>query len=111
MDNRFDFKKIGKRMPYTVPEGIFDEMRENVLKETARSTATSRRRWPSVRTIVMTAAASIAAAIILPTAFKGPHTDSTAAGFDSVERAFANLSSEDQAYMLEIYSEDIFINQ
>ena len=54
---------------------------------------------------------AIAAAIILPTAFKGPHTDSTAAGFDSVERAFANLSSEDQAYMLEIYSEDIFINQ
>lgn len=44
MDNRFDFNKIGKRMPYTVPEGIFDEMRENVLKETARSTAASRRR-------------------------------------------------------------------
>ena len=28
-----------------------------------------------------------------------------------VEQAFANLSLEDQAYMLEIYQDDIFMNE
>ena len=30
MDNRFDFDKIGKRMPYTVPDGFFDELERSV---------------------------------------------------------------------------------
>ena len=32
-------------------------------------------------------------------------------GMDDVEQAFAELSSADQAYLLEVYDEDIFLNQ
>ena len=31
--------------------------------------------------------------------------------FSHVEQAFANLSQEDQAYMLAVYQEDIFMNE
>ena len=30
MEQKFDFDKIGKRMPYTVPYGTFDEIEHNV---------------------------------------------------------------------------------
>ena len=31
--------------------------------------------------------------------------------FSHVERAFANLSQEDQTYLLAVYQEDIFMNE
>ena len=30
MEKGFDFNKIGKRMPYQVPDGFFDQLEENV---------------------------------------------------------------------------------
>ena len=47
----------------------------------------------------------------MPLVLNGHHEPSPAYTMESVEQAFANLNSEDQAYMLEIYNEDIFINQ
>ena len=32
MKQTFDFKQIGKRMPYRVPNGFFQEMERNVLE-------------------------------------------------------------------------------
>lgn len=31
MDTDFDFNQIGKRMPYTTPEGFFAQMEANIL--------------------------------------------------------------------------------
>ena len=42
-----------------------------------------------------------------PEASPKEETDS----FSHVERAFANLSQEDQAYLLAVYQEDIFMNE
>lgn len=33
MEKNFDFNKIGKRMPYTVPEGFFDEMERDIMQQ------------------------------------------------------------------------------
>lgn len=33
MQEPFDFDKVGKRMPYTVPDGFFDQMEANIMKE------------------------------------------------------------------------------
>lgn len=33
MEKDFDFRQIGKRMPYKTPEGFFDEMETNIWKE------------------------------------------------------------------------------
>lgn len=111
MDNRFDFDKIGKRMPYTVPDGFFDELERSVRSGIAAKPAAAPRRKALMRHIMTAAAASVAAVIALPLLLNGHHEPGPAYTMESVEQAFANLNSEDQAYMLEIYSEDIFINQ
>lgn len=33
----FDFDKVGKRMPYTVPDDFFTEMENNIWKEVKKS--------------------------------------------------------------------------
>lgn len=30
---KFDFGKVGKRMPYSTPEGFFKEMEANILEQ------------------------------------------------------------------------------
>lgn len=32
MESNFDFNKIGKRMPYTTPDGFFDSLETDILK-------------------------------------------------------------------------------
>lgn len=39
MKQTFDFKQIGKRMPYRVPNGFFQEMEHNVLDAVAEKAA------------------------------------------------------------------------
>ena len=39
MEQNYDFSHIGKQMPYTVPDGFFDELEENVMKELKESSA------------------------------------------------------------------------
>ena len=39
MKQTFDFKQIGKRMPYRVPNGFFQEMEYNVLDAVAEKAA------------------------------------------------------------------------
>lgn len=111
MDNRFDFDKTGKRMPYTVPDGFFDELERNVRRQTAPRPTTSAKRKPLFRHVAMLAAASAAAAIALPMVFSYRPAPQPAYTMENVEQAFADLSGEDQAYILEVYNEDIFINQ
>ena len=52
-------------------------------------------------------AASIALLLVFHPFSPKEETDS----FSHVERAFANLSQEDQAYLLAVYQEDIFMNE
>ncbi|MCS3018606.1 hypothetical protein NXU95_21775 [Phocaeicola vulgatus] len=34
MEKEFDFKNIGKRMPYRTPDGFFGKMQKQVLERT-----------------------------------------------------------------------------
>lgn len=111
MKEEFDFKRIGKRMPYTTPQNCFEDMEEYVLKEIRQKPAggksLDKRLWH--RTIMGTTAiaASIALVFILKTSQPGKYDVS----MEQVEQTFATLSCEDQAYMLDVYQNDIFINE
>ena len=48
MKKEFDFDDIGKKIPYRVPEGFFDEMQRNVRKLTYGSMSAGHRRWITV---------------------------------------------------------------
>ena len=118
MKDDFDFKKLGKRMPYTVPEGFFDNFEEDVFarlgdaEETemhiAEAAGKSRRlSFRKTLRIVVAAAAVIAAFVAFDFGF---HEQNTVTSED-VEQAFSQLNTADQAFLLEVYQNDVFLNE
>lgn len=110
MEKNFDFNKAGKRMPYTVPENFFNTLEENVLREVERDTTNPvRQRKLSLR--ITLGATAVAAGIMLALVINLFPKENKTDGFLKVEQVFANLSCEDKAYMLEVYQDDVFMNE
>ena len=134
MKQTFDFKQIGKRMPYRVPNGFFQEMERNVLdavaeKATERKPAMTERkpamteRKPAmaerkplqakrfVFTRLAKYAAAVAASVVVLLAvnvkffYVAAPTD-----MQDVEAAFDQLSLSDQECLVELYQEDVFLD-
>ena len=114
MDNQFNFDKIGKRMPYTVPDDFFDTLEQNVMTEVK-----SKKRGRTIRIAlgaVLGAAAAIALIVtvnkfmVKDAANPATEIDMEQAYCNAEVSAFSNLSDEDKDYLVEVYEEDIFIN-
>lgn len=108
MGQKFDFDRIQKRMPYSVPPETFCEIDTAVMaalaKDKVRAANMRRYRWTAVAGI----AATLFVALLL--VFKpGNSFDNEA--LEQIDNAFASLSEADREYIAEIYNEDIFINQ
>ena len=109
MEQNYDFRKIGKQMPYTVPDGFFDKLEENVMNEVKAQPV--RKKAVTIRMAIRTAIA-VAACIALFFVVKKvlPQGQNAATDdFEKVELAFNNLSTEDQDYLLEVYQEELFL--
>ena len=102
MDKQFNFEQVGKRMPYNVPDGFFDQLEQNVMAKTHPNSGKVWG-WGS-----LAAAAAIALFIVFT---KGMPNDTTTTedSFANVELAYNNLSTEDQKYLMEVYEEDVFL--
>lgn len=107
MEQNYDFNNIGRKMPYTVPNGFFDQLEESVMNEVKAQPAKEKK--PKAVSIVfrtlLAVAACVALFLIVRKALpqgEDPITDD----FTSVELAFNNLSTEDQDYLLEVYQEE-----
>ena len=112
MEKICDFEQVGKRMPYTVPDGFFDEIEENVIKE-VRSEGLEVREYPKRRktlTITICSIMAIAAAVALFFVVQPLLPKSNVDDFASVELAFNNLSTDDQDFLIQVYEDDLFIN-
>jgi len=110
MEQNFDFSKIGKQMPYTVPDGFFDQLEKNVMTEVKAQPA---KKKATVIRIAIRAALAVAACLALFLIVKKnlPQGSETSADdFTNVELAFSNLSTEDQDYLLEVYQEEQFMD-
>ena len=118
MEENYDFNRIGKQMPYTVPDGFFEKLEEDVMgawnEECGmRNEDTSAAKKAKVVRMAVRAAIAVAACIALLLIVKKalPQGQDTAADdFDNVELAFNNLSTEDQDYLLEVYQEELFLD-
>ena len=114
MEQNYDFSHIGKQMPYTVPDGFFDELEENVMKELKGSNTPSgesrkaRIVRMTVRTVIAVAACIALLFIVKKALPQG--SDATTDDFENVELAFNNLSTDDQDYLLEVYQEEQFLD-
>ena len=110
MEQNFDFNSVGKKMPYTVPDGFFDQLEENVMNEVKAEPAKENKsgKAQTIRIAIRTllaVAACVALFLIIKKAL--PQGDDTITDdFTSVELAFNNLSTEDQDYLLEVYQEE-----
>ena len=124
---RFDFKQVGKRMPYTTPDGFFKDMEKNILEAVKDDTPQTVKIQPKKRPVfkmiwaaAIAVAASVAVLLVLNIDFSA--ADSSLASshssqpsqaksdLEQVDQAFAQLSEADQAYLLDVYQEDVFLN-
>ena len=118
---KFDFGKVGKRMPYSTPEGFFKEMEANILEQVKDDKPKPVRIQPKKRLLIrgiwaaaMAVAASVAVLLVLNIDFAAPHSSLPSQadnGMQAVDQAFAQLSSADQAYLLNVYQEDVFLDE
>lgn len=118
---KFDFDQVGKRMPYSTPEGFFKEMEANILEQVKDDKQVPVRRQPKKRplmkviwTAAMAVAASVAVLLVLNIDFMAPHSSLLSQAdneMQAVDQAFAQLSSADQAYLLNVYQEDVFLDE
>ena len=118
---KFDFGKVGKRMPYSTPDDFFKDMEANILEQVKDDKPKPVRIEPKKRPLMkviwaaaMAAAASVALLLILNIDFAAPHSSLPSQadnGIQAVDQAFAQLSSADQAYLLSVYQEDVFLDE
>lgn len=121
MDTNFDFGKVGKRMPYSTPEGFFKEMEANILEQVKNDKPQPVRIQPKKRPLMkviwaaaMAVAASVAVLLVLNIDFAASHSSLPSQAdneLQAVDQAFAQLSSADQDYLLNVYQEDVFLDE
>ena len=102
-----DFSSVGKRMPYRVPPGFFERLELQVRAEAARrrTMRLARRRiaWGGLTV------AAVVAALCFLVGRPAVQVLAPADGLADIEQAFARLSAEDQAFVIEMYSDDVFL--
>ena len=118
---KFDFSKVGKRMPYSTPDDFFKEMEANILEQVKDDKPKPVRIQPKKRplmkviwTAAIAVAASVAVLLVLNIDFAAPHSSLPSQAdneMQAVDQAFAQLSSADQAYLLNVYQEDVFLDE
>lgn len=109
----YHFERVGKRMPYRVPQHFFADFQTRMLHEVQRSAA---RPTPSLaanhpqpvwrRALAMAAAVAAVCMVALT-----PRPQPVATSFADVEQAFAHLDAADQQFMLTLYEHDAFFEE
>ena len=115
---KFDFDQVGKRMPYSTPDDFFKDMEANILEQVKDDKPKPVRIQPKKRPLMKVIwaaamAASVAVLLILHIDFAAPHSSLPSQAdkeMQAVDQAFAQLSSADQAYLLDVYQEDVFLD-
>lgn len=92
-------------MPYRVPDTFFNELENTIMIEVQK-----RQNKRNILKIFYRSVA-VAATIALLMIVGGSGTKNDKTDFAEIAQAFGNLSEADQTYLLEIYQDDIFINE
>ena len=116
MEKNFSFDSIGKRMPYRMPENFLQDVEASVMKriqagedEPAPATVPLKasRDHSRFRILFRSAVSAAAVATLFIVCYNTMRPKPTNS-YEDIERAFDNLSSDDQAFMISTYSNDAF---
>ena len=117
MDTKFDFKQVGKRMPYSTPDGFLKDMESNILEavknDTLQPVVVEQKKRPVLKVIwtaALAAAASVALLFVVNMDFSASRSSQADSDLQAVDQAFAQLSSADQVFLLDAYQDDVFLN-
>ena len=119
-------EKLNKRLPYSVPDGFFDVMEDNVMAkikadaginvggdkaDTQMRDKQYRKTTKHTRTISLSILAMAASLMLLFTIFsQSTITVQQTNGMESIDMAFSQLNADDQAFLMEIYDDDMFLD-
>ena len=95
-----ELEKMGKKTPYTVPEGFFEEMEERLMQEVE-----TKKRNLKTRNVALWTGFAVAASLALLLVLRQGFSKSDDGSFEQVEMAFNQLSDSDQELMLEYFDE------
>ena len=119
-------EKLNKRLPYSVPDGFFDVMEDNVMAkikadaginvggdkaDTQMRDKQYRKTTTHTRTISLSILAMAASLMLLFTIFsQSTKTVQQTNGMESIDKAFSQLNTNDQAFLMEIYDDDMLLD-
>lgn len=119
-------EKLNKRLPYSVPDGFFDVMEANVMAkikadaginvggdkaDTQMRDKQYRKTTKRTRTISLSILAMAASLLLLFTIFsQSTKTVQQTNGMESIDKAFSQLNADDQAFLMEIYDDDMLLD-
>lgn len=127
-----NLEKIGKRMPYSIPSNLFERVQDNVLAQIRKEEEQKNRKqetWqqdklqqalPHRKAIIRrlyVAITDVAASVCLVLIFQlGTNKDShiinkqQTVSLSTVDKAYDNLSQEEQENLVADYDNDIYMN-
>lgn len=121
-------EKLNKRLPYSVPDGFFDVMEANVMAkikadaeagtsvgddkaDTQMLNKRYRKTIKRTRTISLSILAMAASLLLLFTIFsQSTKTAQQTNDMESIDKAFSQLSTDDQTFLMEVYDDDMFLD-
>lgn len=127
MVQEYDLDRLGKKMPFSAPDGFFERMQANVLAEVAKeeeakkvmeiqmtAQAQSRRRAKTIRLYMAVAsiAACVCLVVLIGRSFFGSEameTQHSAASVATVDKAYDNLSADEQQELNATYANDVYL--
>lgn len=121
-------EKLNKRLPYSVPDGFFDVMEANVMAkikadaeagtsvgdDKADTQMWDKRYRKTIKrpcTISLSFLAMAASLLLLFTILpKSTKTTQQTNDMESIDKAFSQLSTDDQTFLMEVYDDDMFLD-
>lgn len=121
-------EKLNKRLPYSVPNGFFDDMEANVMAkikadaeagtsvegdiaETQMWDKQYRKTIRRTRTVGLSILAMAASLLLLFTIFpKSTKTAQQTNDMESIDKAFSQLNTDDQTFLMEVYDDYMFLD-
>lgn len=119
-------EKLNKRLPYSVPDGFFDVMEANVMAkikadaginvgddkaDTQMRDKQYRKTTTHTRIISLSILAVAASLLLLFTIFsQSTKTAQQTNGMERIDKAFSQLNTDDQAFLMEVYDDDMSLD-
>ena len=105
MEKEFDFKNIGKQMPYRTPDGFFDRMQEQV---SARTKVEKHKKQLRMRLVIAATLAAAAEQVSSNSLLVATGIDYSYS--DAMDNFIAEMPDDELEEWVELSEYDIFMN-